>query len=199
LDFLLLQEVKEEIVKNMGIEDFSYILSANMETKRHIFGVMSAFKFSCQNYKEILTNSKELSFLTRKSSLFTLHDIGQNTQLLVVNLHAINFVTANVFKEELGRIETQISFFKDALIVAGDFNTWNNKRIKILEEFTQKLSLQEVNFQDDKNLKRVFNKRLDYVFYRGIQVEASKVIKSAKLSDHNPIIVKFNTKSKNIR
>ncbi len=62
LDFLLLQEVKEEIAKDMSIENFSYILSANMETKKHIYGVMTAFKFSCQNYKKILTNSKEFSF-----------------------------------------------------------------------------------------------------------------------------------------
>ncbi|MCF6173142.1 MAG: endonuclease/exonuclease/phosphatase family protein [Campylobacteraceae bacterium] len=196
LDFLLLQEVKEDIVKKIGINDFSYILCANMETKKHIYGVMSAFKFSCQNYKKILTNSKELSFLTRKSSLFTLHKIGNSRELLIVNLHAINFVTTKIFKEELWRIKTQISTFQGALIVAGDFNTWNKKRVEILEEFTKQLSLKEVNYKDDKNIKRVFNKRLDYIFYRGLNLKASEVIKSIKFSDHNPIIVKFNTEIK---
>ena len=191
LDLLLLQEIKEEIAKDIDIEGFSYILSANMETKKHIYGVMSAFKFSCQNYKMILTSSKEFFFLTRKSSLFTLHDIGQGKELLVVNIHAINFVTAKIFKKELEQIEIQISLFQGALIVAGDFNTWNKTRVKILKEFVERLSLQEVNFQDDKNLKKVFNKKLDYVFYRGIHVKASKVLSSAKFSDHNPIIVTF--------
>ncbi len=192
LDFLLLQEVKEEIAKDIGIEDFSYILCANIETKKHLFGVMSAFKFSCQDYKEILTSSKELSFLTRKSSLFTLHPIKQNRELLVVNIHAINFVTAKIFKEELEYIESQISPFKGSLIVAGDFNTWNKKRVKILNDFKEKLSLNKVDFQDDKNLKKVFNKTLDHIFYRGLHVKASKVIKNSELSDHNPIVVKFS-------
>ncbi len=192
LDFLLLQEVKEEIAEDMGIEDFSYILSANIETKKHIYGVMSAFRFSCESFKEVITNSKELLFLTRKSSLFTLHNIAQNRELLVVNIHAINFVTSKIFKKELEYIELQIAPFKGALIVAGDFNTWNKKRVKILKDFTQRLSLDEVNFTDAKNIKRVFNKRLDYVFYRDLHAETSKVLNSIEFSDHNPIIVKFS-------
>ncbi len=192
LDFLLLQEVKEEIAKDMSIEDFSYILSANIETKKHIFGVMSAFKFSCKEHKRVLTNSKELSFLTHKSSLFTLHDMGGNRELLVVNIHAINFTTAKIFKEELNRIESQISSFKGSLIVAGDFNAWSKKRVKILRGFTQRLSLDEVKFQDDKNLKRVFSKTLDYIFYKDLHVQASKVLKAPRLSDHNPMVASFN-------
>jgi len=193
LDFLLLQEVKEEIAKDMGIENYSYILSANIETKKHIYGVMSAFRFSCQSHKEILSNSKELSFLTRKSSLFTYHDMGENKELLVVNIHAINFVTAKIFKKELEYIEAQIEPFQGALIVAGDFNTWNNKRVKILEEFAKRLSIRKVNFRDDKNLKKVLNKSLDHVFYRDLHVETSIVLKNTEFSDHNPIIVRFST------
>ena len=191
LDFLLLQEVKEEIATDMGIDDFSYILSANIETKKHIYGVMSAFKFSCHDYKEILTNSKELSFLTHKSSLFTLHYLGENRELLVVNIHAINFTTSKRFEEELKYIESRLIPFKGSLIVAGDFNTWSKKRVKNLNEFAKNLSLKEVKFQDGKNLKKVFNKALDYVFYRGLHVETSKVIKTDTLSDHNPICVRF--------
>ncbi len=130
--------------------------------------------------------------MTHKSSLITFHDMGQNIKLLVANIHAINFVTAKVFKEEIERIETQISNFKGPVIVAGDFNTWSEKKIKILEEFAKRLSLVEVIFQDDKHIKKVFNKRLDYIFYKGLHVEVSKAIKNTKLSDHNPLIVKFN-------
>ncbi len=191
LDFLLLQEVKEEVANNMGIEDFSYVLSANMETRRHIYGVMSAFNISCQNHQEILTASKELSFLTRKSSLFTFHSIKNNKELLIVNIHAINFTTSKRFKEELEHIESRLTSFEGALIVAGDFNTWSKKRVAILREFSKNLSLKEVKFQDDKNLKKVFNKALDYVFYKDLHVKSSKIIKTDTLSDHNPICVRF--------
>jgi endonuclease/exonuclease/phosphatase (EEP) superfamily protein YafD len=192
LDILLLQEIKEELVKEIEIEDFSFVLSANIETKKHLFGVMSLFDFSCHSHKELLTNSKELSFLTHKSSLMTLHKTKNDTELLIVNIHAINFVTTKVFQKELDSIEAQISSFKGALIVAGDFNTWSKKRVVLLESFAKRLSLNKVEFQDEKNLKRVFKETLDYVFYRALHVQSAKVLKCPKLSDHNPIVVGFS-------
>ena len=191
LDFLLLQEVKKEAQEDMDLEGFSYILSLNMQTKKYLYGVLSAFKISCINEKKLLTFSKELSLLTHKSSLFTLHNIKDNQELLVVNIHAINFVTSKSFRKELDYIQSQIFSFKGALIVAGDFNAWNKKRVEILRDFAQSLNLAKVNAKDEKNIKKVFNKTLDFVFYRGLEVKSAKVINCDAFSDHNPIIVKF--------
>ncbi len=191
LDFLLLQEVKKETQEDMDLEGFSYILSLNMQTKKYLYGVLSAFKISCINEKKLLTSSKELSLLTHKSSLFTLHNIKNNQELLVVNIHAINFVTSKSFRKELDYIQSQISPFKGALIVAGDFNAWSKKRVEILRDFVQSLNLAKVNLKDEKNIKKVFNKTLDFVFYRGLEVKSAKVINCDAFSDHNPIIVKF--------
>ncbi len=191
LDFLLLQEVKKDDKEDMTLEDFSYILSVNMQTKKHLYGVLNAFKIPCIEDKRVLTSAKEFSFLTHKSSLFTLHTIKNDQELLVVNIHAINFVTSKSFKEELNYIKSQISSFEGALIVAGDFNAWSKKRVKILRDFAQILNLEEVTFKDHENIKRVFGKTLDFVFYRDLKTRSAKAIKCDSFSDHNPIIVDF--------
>jgi len=77
------------------------------------------------------------------------------------------------------------------MIVAGDFNTWNIKRVGFLREFTSSLSLKEVTFTDNSELKKVFSNSLDYIFYRDLKLIDSKVINSKEISDHNPIIARF--------
>ncbi len=189
INLLLLQEVKMEH-KEEYLEDFSYILSANMQTKKHIYGVMSAFKADCSYEKSILSLKRELSLLTHKSSLLSIHELSDGKEILIVNIHAINFVTFKSFEKELGYIQKQLSSFKGALIVAGDFNTWSKKRAVILKRFVANLSLRQIDF-NTQEMKKFFGNTLDHVMYRNLSVKCVKVIKDDIFSDHNPMIVKF--------
>jgi len=191
LDILLLQEVKKNISNEIELHDYSYVLSPNIETKKHIFGVLSAFKSSCVNELSLLSKKQELRYATHKTTLITNHKISNEQTLLIVNLHAINFVKSGDFKHELDEIYLSIKNHQGAMIVAGDFNTWNAKRVAYLREFSLSLELKEVNFNNEKDIKRVFSNRLDYIFYRGVELVSSNVINSKKISDHNPIIAKF--------
>ncbi len=191
IDFLLLQEVKKELNKELDIYDFSYVLSPNIETKKHLFGVLSAFKVSCIDTHSLLTKKQELMFTTRKVTLITRHKISNDKELLIVNLHAINFVKNNDFIEELDKIRSVIKFHKDPMIIAGDFNTWNVSRVNTLKKFIHDLSLKKVEFTDDSNIKQVFSNSLDYIFYRDLKLKSSKAIDSKRISDHNPIIATF--------
>ncbi|MCK9474061.1 endonuclease/exonuclease/phosphatase family protein [Sulfurimonas sp.] len=192
-DLLLLQEVKKSLSCELAIHDYSYILSPNIQTKKHIFGVMSAFKSSCEDEFFLLSKKRELKYATHKVSLITHHKISEAETLLVVNLHAINFVHSGDFKHELDYIYASIAHHKGAMIVAGDFNTWNLKRSYLLSEFTENLSLKKVEFSDEKHLKKIFTNSIDHIFYRDLNVTYSEVIDSKKISDHNPIIAKFST------
>ncbi|QOY55754.1 endonuclease/exonuclease/phosphatase family protein [Candidatus Sulfurimonas marisnigri] len=191
VDVLLLQEVKKQIANELDISDFSYVLSPNIQTKKHVFGVLSAFKISCENEVSLLTQKRELAYATHKVTLITKHKISHDKEILIVNLHAINFANNSDFYNELESIKLIIKSHTGAMIVAGDFNTWNVKRIQYLKEFTQSLSLKEVKFSDRTNLKKVFTNCLDYIFYRDLELTYSKVIDSKKISDHNPIIATF--------
>ncbi|MBU0721597.1 endonuclease/exonuclease/phosphatase family protein [bacterium] len=191
IDILLLQEVKKNSAKKLDLHAFSYILSPNIQTKKHVFGVLSAFKISCENELSLLTRKREFRYATRKVTLITEHKLADDKLLLLVNLHAINFVKNSDFYHELQSIQSVLSFHKGPMIVAGDFNTWNIKRVGFLKEFTHNLSLKEVGFSDQTNLKKVFSYCLDYIFYRDLELVYSKVIDSKKISDHNPILANF--------
>ena len=194
IDILLLQEVKKQLVEELNIWEFSYVLSPNIQTRKHVFGVLSAFKISCEDELSLLTKKRELSYATHKVSLITRHKISNNKILLIVNLHAINFVRNSDFHHELEQIKLSIRSHKGAMIVAGDFNTWNVIRVNFLKEFSSELSLKKVDFGDDTKIKKVFKNSLDYIFYRDLELINSKVLDSKKISDHNPIIAGFKLK-----
>ena len=191
IDILLLQEVKKSIAAELDLYDYSYILSPNIQTKKHIFGVLSAFKISCEDEVSLLTKKQELSYTTHKVTLITKHKISEDTELVIVNLHAINFVKNSDFYAELEHIKLSLKSHKGPMVVAGDFNTWNLKRVQYLREFADNLSLREVRFKDNSKLKKAFTNCLDYIFYRGLKFLDSKVIDAKKFSDHNPIVATF--------
>lgn len=191
IDILLLQEVKKSLASELELSDYSYIMSPNIQTKKHIFGVLSAFKISCEDEISLLTKKRELSYATHKVTLITRHKISRGDELVIVNLHAINFVKNSDFYMELENIKLTIKSHKGSMIVAGDFNTWNIERVEYLREFTHDLSLTEVYFNDNSKQKKVFANCLDYIFYRGLELSDSKVIDAKKFSDHNPILATF--------
>lgn len=197
LDILLLQEVKKSLSHELELQDYSYVLSPNIETKKHLFGVLSAFKSSCHSEQSLLSKKQELRYATHKTSLITHHKISDEKTLLIVNLHAINFVKSSVFKHELDELRISIEKHQGAMIIAGDFNTWSAKRISYLREFSSSLELKQVDFTHEKDIKRVFSNTLDHIFYRGVELVSSVVVNSKKISDHNPIIAKFKLYSIN--
>ena len=191
IDYIILQEVKSEIIYNSDFfKDFSFILSANIQTKKHIYGVMNGFKIFCQSKQNLLTSKKELKLATHKSVLITKHTLN-NKEILVVNVHALNFVFFSDFKYELVKLKEILKNYNGALIVAGDFNTWNRKRVSFLKEFCTELFLEEVSYNQSDNIKKVFKNSIDYIFFRGLNLRYSKVIDTNKISDHNPIVASF--------
>jgi len=77
------------------------------------------------------------------------------------------------------------------MIVAGDFNTWNKKRMQKLHEIREKLELKIVSFSQTSALKVFMGKQLDFIFYKGLELVDSKVVTNHSLSDHNPLFVTF--------
>jgi endonuclease/exonuclease/phosphatase (EEP) superfamily protein YafD len=77
------------------------------------------------------------------------------------------------------------------MIVAGDFNTWNKKRMQKLHEIREKLGLNMVKFSETSAVKVFMGKQLDFIFYRGLELMDSKVVANHGLSDHNPLFATF--------
>ncbi len=125
-----------------------------------------------------------------KSALVTVYPLPDGRLLMVVNIHAVNFsIGVDVYSKQLGPIGEQIAHHDGPVIMAGDFNAWSRPRMNALYRFAREMSLREVRFMDDQR-RKAFGRPLDFVFYRGINVQQASVLVT-RASDHNPLLVEF--------
>jgi endonuclease/exonuclease/phosphatase (EEP) superfamily protein YafD len=190
-DFLIFQEYKMPKQLLSGLKGFSYAMAPNIETRRHLYGLLTASRFCFASKHIELTHKKELLFSTKKSMLLTSHPFLNGGTLHVVNMHGINFVSFKVFRQELFKVERLLQSCEGAIIVSGDFNNWSQRRIQALQSFGQGLSLETALVQEAHHIKRVFSKPIDHIFYRGLKLIHAEAINTKKVSDHNPIHAVF--------
>ncbi|MDE9552455.1 endonuclease/exonuclease/phosphatase family protein [Xenorhabdus bovienii] len=156
---------------------------------QHPSGVMTLASSSpvyCYPLRE-----KEPILRLSKSSLITIYPLPDDRQLMVINVHAINFsFGVDVYSRQLNNIGIHINLHHGPVIFAGDFNAWSRRRLRVLERFAQRMQLKEVYFNDDHRTI-VFGKPLDFVFYRELKVLNAAVL-TTMASDHNPLIVNFS-------
>ncbi len=128
-----------------------------------------------------------------KSALITVYPLHNGQNLMIINIHAVNFSFGiDIYTRQLRNIGEYIKKHQGPMIFAGDFNTWSRQRINELKRFTHSLRMKEVNFDADERTI-IFGYPLDYVFYNNLTLLDAEVIKTQS-SDHNPISVKFNIK-----
>lgn len=159
------QEQKSGILNLSHLDADRYCLNGSLEPLIRLPKLMSAMRFPFENGKS----------------------------LLVINVHLINFDWTNhSYQKQLDGLRGLIRQHQGAVILAGDFNAWNQKRKTKLFELTDKLGLTEVQLTPDTRTT-AFGYPLDYIFTRDIIVHSatSNVVKS---SDHNPLELDFSLK-----
>ena len=171
-------------------------MASNIETFRHLYGVVTATKVAFTTIIPNLTYRREIGLITYKSMLITHHELPNGQNLHVVNIHAINFVSINIFAKELEKIKAELHSCSGPIIVGGDFNNWTKKRIKALETFQHALGLEKAEVEQEHHIKQIFTKPLDHIFYRDLKLLKAVAIDTEKISDHNPIYATFRVKSK---
>jgi len=193
LDFILLQEVKLNIHQPMPLTNYAYKTAPNIQTAKHIYGVLTASHHPFLSHKPILTHSKEALLTTRKSSLITEHPMLDGSILLLANLHAINFVPLKSFRKQMLQLYKELNTHQGAMILSGDFNTWQQQRFNIVHEICQSLNLYAAEFRNKHHIKRFLSHPLDHVFYRGLDLQRSEAIDTGNFSDHNPLLLHFRS------
>lgn len=189
--FLLFQEAKYTKQVPFELHEHSYALASNIETYRHLYGVMTAAQVQFDTVETKLTTKREIGVMTHKSQLITRHTLHNGQSLHLVNIHAINFVSAKLFLHELEMIKEMVRSIEGALIIGGDFNNWTNKRSYLLEEFQEEMGLKRAEVTEKKHIKHLFFKPLDHIFYRGVTLIQAEAINTGRVSDHNPIYATF--------
>lgn len=195
LDFMLFQEANFKNDEHFTLEHFAFDAAANLEVKKSFYGVLTASKVESKAANAYLSKGKESIFGTHKSLLFTRYNFEDKQSLLILNVHAINFRENKAFKKELEQFLEILRNEKGALIVAGDFNTWNKNRMKKLYDLKDELGLEMVPFNKTDNVKSFMGNHLDFIFYRDLELIEQKVGKDHGLSDHNPLFAQFKRKN----
>ena len=113
---------------------------------------------------------------------------------MVRNVHAINFRGNKRYFRELERFYELIQHHDGPMIIAGDFNAWNKKRLDKLHKVREELTLEQVPFKRTDKVKSFMGNHLDFIFYRGMELVEFSVLNDHGLSDHNPLLAQFRKK-----
>jgi endonuclease/exonuclease/phosphatase (EEP) superfamily protein YafD len=144
------------------------------------------YNFSASIHGEPITD-------TKKMSLATLYPLDNSSQsLLVVNSHIINFVSFRKFRMHLDQVFQSLKHHVGPVLLAGDFNTWNGKRMLYFETLAESFGLKQVNMIRQPRLKHLFQ-HLDHIYCRGLDVIDVKVHSNIFSSDHYPISLSIST------
>ncbi len=191
LDLLLFQEAAFKNEEACKLPTFSFDAAANIEIKSKFYGVLTASRVQSSCAQAYLSEGQEAFIGPHKSMLLTSYMFKDRSKVLVLNVHAINFRENGRYKEEVKRFFDFIASYKGAIIVAGDFNSWNQKRLEKLYENADKLKLEVVSFGENSDVKSFRGNNLDFIFYKGLELLDASVEKAGKHSDHNPLFARF--------
>ncbi len=130
-----------------------------------------------------------------KSALISYHSIADSDkQLLVANVHAINFTLGlGSYRAQMQALTERLQTHQGPMVVAGDFNSWSDARFEVLSEMREQLALHRLNFSNDQR-SQIFDRPIDEIFYRQLEPVDQQVY-SVTSSDHNPLEVTFRLPS----
>ena len=141
-------------------------------------------QFFLSPYTEPLLNTQKLLL----STSYALH--GSHERLLVLNMHAINFVGVKKYVGQLDQLEAALGKHTGPVILGGDFNTWNPGRLSHFFGVAAKARLVEAAMQRQRKLAHM-NQHLDHLFYRGLRLRSVQSLDHVLSSDHSPITATF--------
>jgi endonuclease/exonuclease/phosphatase (EEP) superfamily protein YafD len=183
---------KKSILDNH--HEYGYGFFPNIVWKQNHFGLINASKSKIVNFDFYMTKEVEPIIKTPKITLETTYKMESGESLRVINVHMINFVKIKKFLAQVEQIESALAKDENPVILSGDFNTWNKKRMHIIERLTKKYSLNSVDFSENRHQKVPFPYPLDHIFYKKLKLQKAEVLSDITTSDHKPLLVVFSSK-----
>ena len=165
-------------------------------------GVLTLSRIPPVRVQPVPTKYREFGITAPKVSLVSEYPLRNGDRLLALNVHLLNFE-----RWSLKKIRHQIEALKEIManhpgpiLITGDFNTWNQRRLELIREVTQDVELKELDqFPTGRrtgDVNSVFWNGLlgidkdipiDRVFIRGFTPTDARVL-DYQSSDHSPIL-----------
>ena len=184
-DFVLLQEATQH--QNLSI--FSTALFVSSFSFKDL---LSGVKTFTQTQPEWYCGggvAEPIIQIPKVASIMNL-PLEKGNSLLIINVHLINFEWGiSAYQAQLEQLFSFVENHQGPIIMAGDFNAWNEERLNLVNNLIQKYGLDSVALSQDERV-RFLGYPLDYIFMRGVKVVSatSEVVTS---SDHNPLLMEF--------
>jgi endonuclease/exonuclease/phosphatase (EEP) superfamily protein YafD len=202
-DLVFLQEARANLFKpeQMGgyfAEGWSYPWPGGKTT-----GVLTLSRVPPVRIEPVPTKYRELGVTAPKVSLVTEYPLPSGKNLLALNVHLLNFEVWSLKKtsHQLEDLKKIMADHQGPIVMAGDFNTWNQKRLDLVKAVARDAELKEVtDFPEGRTTgdakSEFWNKTLgvdrdlplDRVFFSGFNPTSARVLNYAT-SDHRPILV----------
>lgn len=167
-------------------------------------GVMTLSRLPARRAQSMKTRFRELLVTAPKTSLLTEHPLLDGRTLLAANVHLLNFErfsTPGLFSQ-LSELEVALREHEGPVVVAGDFNVWNQVRLGLVEGLMRRVGLVEVDgFPEGRRTGDLGPGwtaiagvdpalALDRVYHRGLEPVEAEVLDYTS-SDHVPLRVSF--------
>jgi endonuclease/exonuclease/phosphatase (EEP) superfamily protein YafD len=193
LELILLQEARmRSTAKAFLLPDFSYCTAPNIRFPRVEYGLLTASSTPSIEAAAYGSTCNEAILGPVKGALLTKYRLGMEKNLVVVNLHTINFRSSKIYRRELTKLSEHLCRYSGAMIVAGDFNSWSDTRHRILEKFQKDLNLDRVPYENSK-IKSFRGYPLDGILYRELKLIRREAFILPEYSDHHPLLVEFSS------
>jgi endonuclease/exonuclease/phosphatase (EEP) superfamily protein YafD len=190
-DILVLQEasLRPELRGWLGDRELAWDMTPAFSYQGVPHGVMTVARSAAlQNCSHL---QQEPWLRVPKSVLASYYPIeGSSEQLLVVNIHAVNFTFGvEPLNAQFQAAASLIASHTGPVILAGDFNTWSDARMEVLTAVAEAGQLQSIRF-DGQQPAAHLGRTVDHIYYRGLTVVGSEVMLVSS-SDHYPLRVQF--------
>ncbi|MCC6138019.1 MAG: endonuclease/exonuclease/phosphatase family protein [Bdellovibrionaceae bacterium] len=185
-EFLLNSE-QEQLIQNTP--SYHWVLAKSFQDSGEWTGVATVSKWQAKQSIPVKSPGAEPFAGTPKMSLISLYPIEDGRELMVVNVHGLNFnLSHGDFKDQVDDLINRVKNHVGPMIMAGDFNTWADTRRTYLIKKTESIGLERADLENEMG---IMNATLDHIFYREISVTSAAVLSDIQTSDHLPMTIEF--------
>ena len=147
--------------------------------------------FYRSRHAEPVTRTQKLLLATRYRTCCNEQGASHRARLLVLNMHAINFVSVRKYLDQLDQLNDALTAHTGPVILAGDFNTWSLRRRDSFFDLARGSGLFEVPLERRSRVSHMAM-HLDHVFYRGLRLRQAASLSHITSSDHAPITATYD-------
>tara|TARA_B100000749_G_scaffold280875_1_gene279615 strand:- start:61105 stop:61929 length:825 start_codon:yes stop_codon:yes gene_type:complete len=180
----LSSQMSDTYNKTQGVEfhlAVSFLMKRNVPT-----GNITTSRAITEIAQPLRTVDREPFSKSPKMNLVTRYSLSNGQKLLVINIHGINFRDTDRLKAQIELAKSYMDAHDGPIVYAGDFNTKNEEKLEMADRWMESYGMERLKFDGDNR-----RKKLDNVYFRGLEVRDKQLLTNVEGSDHPAITVEF--------